>query len=913
MAKDRGVIELESGSLPIDWATEETLAKILEALGSETRKAGPAKRAEKKTADETLKANKDILDKITKLLKSSDLGQQKQKDVIEGLKKSQTLSQKTQTKELKDELKKQGATFFESNAITKEMAKQQRKTALEDKQLLRSLVQAGEKAQKSKIGKATGSLAKKATAAINPMADSAGSIAAMGAGFGVVGAGLGAMVGTIQGFVDSTNTAMQTGFSFGDQLIETRVNVADLGMNLQQFSEILAANGDQVRRLGTTGLEAQQNFQTLIRSSLDASKAFGYFGLTGAEAAEELAPIVESLSKAGVGQTDIMSQAQKTFMGLNQEVMGLAKVTGRDRRELLRQTAAIRGDTLFQSLLGSLGEGAMGAADKIAVNFGVFGDNADKFTDLFKNYTTEMATGIPTLTETQRQFLNMYPELAEDMRDLSKQFIDDPEGAASAINERIMSMFTEIDGSQEAMRQQAMAFRASGNDAMADYLEGIIAAGRDGQALKKHSAESLAKNKAATDENVAAQLALQQNMAEVIQSVQAQFLKLFGVENIEDLAKDEVKDELIKKIGLMGDYIVKFRDWVAGWVDYFAVEWLGADEEKMAKMPSMGKVLIALAGLFTLGPVIASVTTGIAAMFAAKAVTAAMVAGASALFGSGAGGGLGGGGEGGKRRAGGRFSGLTKMFKGLFGLSGAALGGAMGLGGKAVGAGKNLLQGGALKSLARRIPALAVLLGGADLYSTYNDETLTDAQRKEEMSATGGGMAGGLAGATAGAAIGSVIPGFGTAIGGILGGLLGYYGGSATGRWLGSENDSEPLDPDFKPGESGSTDGYHVPETLNGTVSGVRFGPNGEIITGQDPSNAWRFDGTNRTPMVTAGAPNSTAPLSAPGQPDSISPSATLPIQQTQSEAEQSRLMAEIRDYLRSIDRKSGDIVENTQ
>ena len=906
MAKDRGIIELESGSLPIDWATEETLAKLVDILGAESKRTLPAKREEKKARDESAKMDKEMLAEMKKLLKNSELSDTKQKAIINNLSKSQTLNSKTQTAELTAELKKQGATFFESNAITKEMAKQQRKIALDDNRLMRSLVQAGQAAKKSSAVKTGGTAAKKVLSAVSPGAD-AGGMAGMAAGFGAFGAGIGAMVGTIQGFVDSTNTAMQTGFSFGDQLIETRVSVADLGMNLQQFSEILAANGDSVRRLGDTGLDAQRNFQQLIRSSMDASDAFGHFGLTGVEAADQLGPIIDVLSKAGVGQSDIMIQAQKTFMGLNQEVMGLAKVTGRDRRELLRQTAAIRGDTLFQSLLGSLGPGAQGAADMIAVNFGVFGESADTFTDLFKNYTTEMKTGIPTLTQTQRQFLSMYPEVAESMRQLSQDFINDPEGAAKSIDNKIMELFNTLDASSVDLASQARNFRAAGNEEMAVYIEALITAQRDAQALKNQSAESLRANKAAMDENTAAQLSLQQNMAEVIQSVQAQFLKLFGVENIEDLAKEEVKDELINKIGLMGDYIVKFRDWIAGWVDTIG-KVLGADEEDMKAMPEMGKVLIGLAGLFTLGPVIASVTTGIAAMFAAKAVGAAMAAGASAMFGGGFG-----GGDGKRQRGGGKFNFLKRMGGGLLGLGGAALG----FGGKALGKAGNGVKGlnfgglgKGLGALTKRIPALAMLLGVGDIAHTAFDDDLTAAQKQEEIGATGGGMAGAMAGGAAGAAIGSFVPVVGNIIGGLIGSALGYYGGEKAGRYAFGEDDSEPLDPDFVPGVSGSTDGYHVPESLNGTVQGATFGPNGEIITGQDPSNSWRF---NNNPMAGSTTNSATAPLSSPAQPNNLNASPVIPATAGPTPAEQVKVMTEIRDYLRSIDRKSGDIVENTQ
>jgi hypothetical protein len=168
--------------------------------------------------------------------------------------------------------------------------------------------------------------------------------------------------------------------------------------------------------------------------------------------------------------------------------------------------------------------------------------------------------------------------------------------------------------------------------------------------------------------------------------------------------------------------------------------------------------------IFTDPEVIGGLVLAIGGLFAAKAVVSALAAGATSLAGS-----LG-------TKAAARLGGGAA--------TGAATATATGAGATAAGIGKQAL---------RRLGPLALLFGAYDMYSTSQNNELSDAQKTEEYAATGGGMAGGLAGAAAGAALGSVVPVIGTAIGGLIGGTLGYFGGSAAGRAIGSaDEDGSP-------------------------------------------------------------------------------------------------------------------------
>ncbi|WMN59300.1 hypothetical protein NI389_13930 [Pseudoalteromonas xiamenensis] len=89
------------------------------------------------------------------------------------------------------------------------------------------------------------------------------------------------------------------------------------------------------------------------------------------------------------------------------------------------------------------------------------------------------------------------------------------------------------------------------------------------------------------------------------------------------------------------------------------------------------------------------------------------------------------------------------------------------------------------KVLGKASGPLNAILGAADIAATLNDDSLTKAEKAQQIGASAGSMGGAMAGAAAGAAIGSIIPGVGTLIGGAVGGIIGSFGGESLGGWLG--------------------------------------------------------------------------------------------------------------------------------
>ncbi len=103
-------------------------------------------------------------------------------------------------------------------------------------------------------------------------------------------------------------------------------------------------------------------------------------------------------------------------------------------------------------------------------------------------------------------------------------------------------------------------------------------------------------------------------------------------------------------------------------------------------------------------------------------------------------------------------------------------------------------SGGGIKSLAKRIPILGALIGGALVAGELSDNADSDKTQSEKDKESGrivggftGAVGGALGGAALGAAVGSVIPVVGTLIGGLVGGVLGGVGGDIVGQSIGKK------------------------------------------------------------------------------------------------------------------------------
>ena len=133
-------------------------------------------------------------------------------------------------------------------------------------------------------------------------------------------------------------------------------------------------------------------------------------------------------------------------------------------------------------------------------------------------------------------------------------------------------------------------------------------------------------------------MGVQQQVSVLMNTLQAQMLKIFGVEDITALSDEKKMEEALGAINAFGDGLVSLKDFIinisksiTNFIDTVGGFIVG--EEEMAAMPEFNKILIGVAGLFALPVVISAVTGGIAALFAMKSVVGALTGAIGTMFG----------------------------------------------------------------------------------------------------------------------------------------------------------------------------------------------------------------------------------------------------------------------------------------
>ena len=215
-------------------------------------------------------------------------------------------------------------------------------------------------------------------------------------GAGAVGSVLGLLASVTDEYIKSLKGSIQAGFSFSDQIIQTNHELASIGINFHQFGQILVEQGEAIRFLGSNSHEASSRFVDLVKTVRMSTKDMGYFGLSSREMADELADTMGVLITAGVSEADIMSRTHETFTYLNQEVLAYARLTGRNRRDIMRSKQELVDDNvLFKEVLKKLGPEAMQTFDMVGASMSAFGKQSVFAGDVLQKFITQIVDGVP--------------------------------------------------------------------------------------------------------------------------------------------------------------------------------------------------------------------------------------------------------------------------------------------------------------------------------------------------------------------------------------------------------------------------------------------------------------------------------------------------------------------------------------
>jgi hypothetical protein len=341
---------------------------------------------------------------------------------------------------------------------------------------------------------AAGSAVKDATKKVNRFASSLSG--AIGGALGALGNSLGAFTGAILGtetsltafastlpfvgglltpltqYLDDTVAGFQnmsaTGASFGNSLEEARKGAASLGLNFNEFQDLIGNNSQQLAMLGGTVTQGAARFAAMNKNI----KATGDFaslknmGFTVMEINEGMASYIELQSRMGTLQgrsTQSLADGSAAYL---EQIDRLAKVTGKTREQAEAALAAQATDAGIRGMLNALGEGTQ-EFKNLQLSLGLIDEVGGAAGAAMK----DLIDGMPSSAETG-QFIAMLGDaapavqdaLAEIGRGADPQVLLDAMARSGGELERFAAM-------DAAARNQYIAVLRQSNPAMAEFLD----------------------------------------------------------------------------------------------------------------------------------------------------------------------------------------------------------------------------------------------------------------------------------------------------------------------------------------------------------------------------------------------------------------------------------------------------------
>lgn len=253
------------------------------------------------------------------------------------------------------------------------------------------------------IGKIVGSMS-------DFLANSTG-IKAIGVIGPMVGAALGYMASTLESLSKSINELINVGASLGSSMVDLKNNATDVGMNLENFANLISKNSSALRILGSNTNEGMKNFAMLANQVRDISQQYNYFGMTNSELNEAIIQEIELRRKSGQTLSDLQNNLAAGFNELLFETTAMAKITGQDRRELLRAQNVAVSDQVISSYLRTLDEGQQSSFRSINNMVGFLGE------DMTLAFQRAVSSGLSIDTLMGGQ-LSLAGEFGQDLRNL---------------------------------------------------------------------------------------------------------------------------------------------------------------------------------------------------------------------------------------------------------------------------------------------------------------------------------------------------------------------------------------------------------------------------------------------------------------------------------------------------------------
>ncbi len=349
----------------------------------------------------------------------------------------------------------------------------------------------------------------KAMSSVPSMARGAGDPGMMANMFKAIGVGtLATQLGMAAGAAQELSKVMafggSVGLSFNGNIQETAYSLAEIGLRLDQFGDIVGTNLSAMYELGGSVEDGSQRFVELVGRFRNATESMGFFGMASDEMAQFMAEelelkrrVMDSEQLRIYAEQELVDVMNKNFT--EQEKM--ARITGQNVRERIRAQMAAKSDERMQFAQMSMTKEQMAAVDSVMGGLSVLPKGLqDAIREsvtmgLFKPGTEMMTKGgqmgqrSPELMAIINQAIRLAREggntenISNQMLDLAKAFKDNKANARNladlgfiggdALSKEIASGFLEMNELTKSSTEARKNLNSEEMQVREDYIRSM--------------------------------------------------------------------------------------------------------------------------------------------------------------------------------------------------------------------------------------------------------------------------------------------------------------------------------------------------------------------------------------------------------------------------------------------------------
>jgi hypothetical protein len=249
-----------------------------------------------------------------------------------------------------------------------------------------------------------------------------------GMGLPRLGAAVGTIVGVFEEFGNQMSSFSRIGAGVGTNLIQLRNDAANVGLGLDQLAKISIESGAAMSSLGSNTTDGVNKFVKFTSAFRDATREFGYFGMSSAEMAQFTADELELRRQMydteynrNLNEQDLAVQMKEN---LNLQ-SAMARITGQDVRARIKAQQDFQRDSINAGIMASLSKEQQESLKAATGGLSQLGSGGAMITEGLRN----MVAGMPA---------ELAPGFAEFSAVLSSQGVD-VKGAMEQINGMIAS------------------------------------------------------------------------------------------------------------------------------------------------------------------------------------------------------------------------------------------------------------------------------------------------------------------------------------------------------------------------------------------------------------------------------------------------------------------------------------------